>query len=177
MKIDKELSLYKCGLKETILKEIDINKIPIPELIKKICQDERVPYKTQQYIYYCSRKYYAHTFKSIREQNKLGLKWNWFNTGINLYDCLNIVESDYITKSHHIRYSQWVNKCCNCDHLLYCNDLSHASYCVFNQPVTQKRFSELKQLTLTELKIQPEFNKTIYKTLTHIHKLLAKGKI
>ena len=46
----------------------------------------------------------------------------------------------------------------------------------FNQPVEPKRFRELKAMSLTELRRQPEFNKSLYKMLRSIHKILKKGE-
>jgi len=172
----KELEIYSCEFRDTFIKEFNSDKITAPELIDKVFYDSRINREQKQYIYYRIRKHHSKEFKSQSQRDMYGLGWNWFNSGINLYDCNDIVKSDYITKSHHIKFSNWVNKCSNSDHLYFCNNLSDASYQVFNQPVTPVRFRELTSLSLTELKKQPEFNKHLYRLLKRIHKLLLKGE-
>ena len=145
-------------------------------LIEEVYWNNKIETQLKQYIYYLIRTKHYKEFKSKDQLDLYGLGWDWFNTGNNIYDCFHIVRSNYITKSYNLKYCQWVNKCNDCDHLLFCNNLLSKSYYAFNQPVTPQRFRELTSLSLTELKKQPEFNASIYRMLRRIHKLLLKGE-
>lgn len=178
----KEMSSYTCDFKETLIDSLEVkhnldirNKgIPAPILMEEVYWNKYIDTTQKQYIYYLIRKKHSKEFKNnMIEMPALG--WDWHRCGINIYDCYNIIESDYITKSCNIKYSRWVNRCSDSDHLLFCNDLSNKSYYAFNQPVEPQRFKELKAMKLTELKKQPEFNAKLYKLLRTIHKKL-KGE-
>ena len=181
-----EMNIFNCEYKNTIIEQLsDKYKINIKDtginasiLMKEIYFNSLIDRNQKQYIYYIIRTRHKRDYKNDKynlfEMPALG--WDWHRCGIHIYDCNNIIESDYITKSHHIKFSRYVNRCSDCDHLLFCNNLSNKSYMAFNQPVEPKRFRELKAMSLTELKKQPEFNKSLYKMLRSIHKILKKGE-
>lgn len=179
----KEMKLYSCEFKDTLINylnskyklNIKTSGIPAPLLMEEVYWNNGISTKQKQYIYYLIRKNHSKEFKD-NMINMPALGWDWHRCGINIYDCCNLVECDWVTKSYNIKYSHWVNKCSNCDHLLFCNNISNASYKVFNKSVTPVRFKELTSLSLTELKKQPEFDKHIYRLLRRVHKLLLKGE-
>lgn len=177
----KEMALYSCEFKDTLIDylnskyklDIKTSGIPAPLLMEEVYWNNGISTTQKQYIYYLIRKKHSKEFKD-NMINMPALGWDWHRCGINIYDCCNLVECDWITKSYNIKYSHWVNRCSNCDHLLFCNDISCQSYMAFNKPVTKEKFNQLNKLSLTELKRQPEFDNKIYKTLRKIHKLLKE---
>lgn len=175
-----DINRFNCNLSHQIIDNINQkynlnNKIPAKILMDEIF-NANIKTIQKQLIYYIIKTKYYKEFKTDRELNFYGLRWNWFNCGHHIYNCYGIVHSDYITKSNDIKFSSYVNNCKLCNHLLFCNNLSNKSYMAFNQPVEPKRFRELKAMSLTELKKQPEFNKSLYKMLRSIHKILKKGE-
>ena len=173
---EKEITMFSCEIKQEILNQFNSNKFPTKKLMDKVYWHPNLNDRVKQYALYQILTKHHKDFKTDRERNFYGLRWDWFNCGYHLYKCDHIIKSDYITNSTHIDYSSYVNRCSNCDHLLFCNNLSNKSYMAFNQPVEPKRFRELKAMSLTELKKQPEFNKSLYKMLRSIHKILKKGE-
>lgn len=171
---EKDLDLFSCTLKKEYLNTI---KFPIKaqDLMDLVFDDTRIEDRTKQFIYLQMKLHHKKEFNP-RILNRYGYTWDWFDTGDTLYECKQIVNSDCIFKSRSIKYSKYVNRSAYCDHLLFCNDLNSQSYMAFNKPVTPTRFKELYDMSLTELKKQPEFDARLYKLLRTIRKKIRKGE-
>lgn len=179
IKLNNINKIYSCEKAQSIIdyfnNNFNIKKGLHPNTILEELNNIYSSIDVCQYLYYIFRTKFKKEFKTKREWNFFGYRYNFFNTGGAIYKCSDIIESNYITKSSYIKYSSYVNRSCYCDHLLFCNNLSHKSYYAFNKPVTPERFKELISLSLTDLKKQPEFNLSIYKMLRKTHKIL-KGE-
>ena len=171
---EKDLNIFSCTLKKEYLNNI---KFPIKaqDLMDQVFDDNRIENKTKQFIYLLMKAHHKKEFNT-RILNRYGYAWDWFDTGDTIYDCNYIVNSDNIFKSDSIKYSKYVNRSRYCDHLLFCNDLNSKSYMAFNKHVESTRWKQLANMSLTELRKQPEFDARLYKLLRTIRKKVRKGE-
>ncbi len=171
---EKDLNIFSCTLKEEYLNNI---KFPIKaqDLMDQVFDDNRIEDRTKQFIYLLMKAYHKKEF-NLRVLNRYGYAWDWFDVGDTIYDCNHIINSDNIFKSTSIKYSKYVNRSRYCDHLLFCNDLNSQSYMAFNKYVEPTRWKQLANMSLTELKKQPEFDAKLYKLLRTIRKKVRKGE-
>lgn len=171
---ENEFNLFSCAIRDEYFNKI---KFPIKaqDLMDQIFNDDRLEDYTKQLIYLQMKIHHKKEFDQ-RVLNRYGYAWDWFDAGETIYDCKHIVNSDNVFKSRSIKYSKYVNRSSNCDHLLFCNDQGYKSYMAFNKQVEPARWKQLASMSLTELKKQPEFDSKLYKLLRTIRKKIRKGE-
>lgn len=116
--------------------------------------------KSKQFYFYMCMKTFNDVPKNV--QHKYYNKFAHSGCGKEIYNSYACSNSNLLIDCNDIKNSFGCNNCKFSHHLLYCDNIRHKQYMVFNKEVTRQRFNELISLSPEKLQSVPEFNPILY---------------